>query len=167
MNENKYRYGELVAFEHQGKTLIGEVEVIDWRGNEKEVYDGCLWSYDIMCGYGRHGNPYLYKHIPESGIKRTFCAVSNHYPLEGNNCWFCGYDLIAETEKMAPEFESCRLHKPHGLPLISLETMVYRYEICSEDSQYIYRVEVSKDKFKGRKVTWIDEWPIGIAPNES
>lgn len=156
-----YEYGEHVAFRCGESTLVGEVEVIDWRGDECEAFSGCEWSYDVMCAHGPDGGPCLCKHIPESDVADTLGIMSNG-PLWANNCWFLGHDVVAEVRGLKPAFASDRVYKPWGLPPVLIDTEVYRYEIYyenvlgKEDGWRTHRVEIGE--YRGRKVTWIDRW---------
>lgn len=56
----RYDYGDLVAFRFNGKTLVGQIYIIDFEQNEEP-------SYDIMVeDYNGTNEPCLIKHIRQS-----------------------------------------------------------------------------------------------------
>lgn len=65
----EFDYGDEVAFDFDGDIFTGKIEIIDYRGREKNEYMGCDWSYDIWCECGYKGESGLYKHVPECCVK--------------------------------------------------------------------------------------------------
>ena len=59
-------------------SLAGTIAIVDYRGRERDSFDGCDWSYDIFveshpgCG----GGPALHKHIPESRVAPARPAIT-------------------------------------------------------------------------------------------
>lgn len=51
--------------------FIGSVEIVDWRGNERDCFKGSSWSYDVLVENTPHFDegPCLYKHIPECDVR--------------------------------------------------------------------------------------------------
>ena len=64
-----FNVGDRVRAKVFGDVIEGVVEVVDWRGHEREAFGGCWYSYDLYCQlYERTGEPMLLKHIPESSV---------------------------------------------------------------------------------------------------
>lgn len=60
----KYNYGDLVAFRFNGKTLVGQIYIIDRYGTFEQNEEP---SYDIMVeNYNGTNEPCLIKHVRQS-----------------------------------------------------------------------------------------------------
>ena len=73
-----FSVGDEVEFETMHHSLAGTIAIVDYRGRERDSFDGCDWSYDIFveshpgCG----GGPALHKHIPESRVAPARPAIT-------------------------------------------------------------------------------------------
>lgn len=66
----KFTPGDKVILTNKKKPLEGVVAVVDWRGNEREAFKGCNWSYDVDvdCDPDFANQPILHKHVPECDL---------------------------------------------------------------------------------------------------
>lgn len=71
MSEPRFKRGDVVCFAYDGYDLSGSVEIVDWRGNERDCFKGSSWSYDVLVENTPHFDegPCLYKHIPECDVR--------------------------------------------------------------------------------------------------
>lgn len=73
-----FSVGDEVGLETMHHGLAGVIAIVDYRGRERDSFDGCDWSYDIFveshpgCG----GGPALHKHIPENRVAPARPAIT-------------------------------------------------------------------------------------------
>ena len=77
---SRFNVGDRVKAEVFGDVIEGVVEVVDWRGHEREAFYGCWYSYDVCCQlYERTGEPMLFKHIPESSVTSAATSAATDF----------------------------------------------------------------------------------------
>ena len=71
VGEPRFNRDDMVGFTYDGYDLTGTVEIVDWRGDERDHFKGCDWSYDVYVENSPHfeGSPCLYKHVPECDVR--------------------------------------------------------------------------------------------------